>query len=80
MKKVEVAFKLLSSIFLQVAETGLALVALIIVAYLLLGEGSGAFVISVVANVSLLVAALTPPAFVAGAIIIGLFYMVRNKL
>ncbi|GEM_PF-242261 len=80
MKKVEKAFKMLSSLFMQVTETGLALVAVIVVAYLLLGENSGDFVISVVTNIALLVSAVSAPAFVGGAIIIGLIYMLRGKL
>jgi len=79
MKALEKALKAISGIFMQVTETGLALVAVIVVVYLLLGEDSGAFVISVVTNISLLISAVTAPAFVAAAIIIGLVYMIRTK-
>ena len=69
----------LKSLFLQVTETGFALVAFIVLVYLLLGEASGAYVISVVTNVSLLVNAISPQSLIAIAIIIGLYYLVQKR-
>ena len=47
---------------------GLVLVVLVLV-YLLLGEASGDYVVSVVTNVSLLVSAVTPQAIIGVALI-----------
>ena len=50
---------------------GLVLVVLILV-YLLLGAASGDYVISVMANVSLFVSAVTPQAIIGAALVFGL--------
>ena len=62
----------LRSVLLRGAESmGLVLVVLILV-YLLLGETSGDYVISVMANISLFVSAVTPQAIIGAAIVFGL--------
>ena len=66
-------------VFLAVTETGLALVALIVTVYLLLGADSGTFVLSVMANLSLLVDAVSPQAIVAVAIVVGFISFLRSK-
>ena len=67
------------TVFLQVTEAGFALVAFIVLIYLLLGEDSGAYVISVVANLILLVGAITPEALVGIAIAGALLYLVKRR-
>ena len=57
---------------------GLVLVVLILV-YLLLGEDSGEYVISVITNISLFVSAVTPQAIVGAAIVLGLVSYLRSK-
>ena len=57
---------------------GLVLVVLILV-YLLLGEESGEYVISVITNISLFVSAVTPQAIVGAAIVLGLVSYLRSK-
>ena len=47
--------------------------------YLLLGEDSGAYVISVMTNVILVVNAVTPPALVGIAIVLALVYLVKRR-
>ncbi|HBN31493.1 MAG: hypothetical protein QNL16_06760 [Rhodobacterales bacterium] len=69
----------LRGFFLAVAETGLALVAFVLVVYLLLGGDSGDYVISVVTNVGLLVQAISAQALVALALIVAVAMLVRNK-
>ena len=69
----------LRGFFLAVAETGLALVAFVLVVYLLLGGDSGDYVISVVTNVGLLVQAISAQAMVALALIVAVAMLVRNK-
>jgi len=68
------------NLVLRVAEAGFAFVALIVLAYLLLGEGAGPYVTSVVANLGVLIETLTPQALVAVALAVGLFYFVRARL
>ena len=67
------------TVFLQVTEAGFALVAFIVLIYLLLGEDSGAYVISVVTNLILLVGAITPEALVGIAIAGALLYLVKRR-
>ena len=56
---------------------GLVLVILVLV-YLLLGEASGAYVVSVVTNVSLLVSAVTPQAIIGVALIAAVVAYLRR--
>ena len=56
---------------------GLALVVLVLV-YLLLGEASGDYVVSVVTNVSLLVSAVTPQAIIGVALIAAVVAYLRR--
>jgi hypothetical protein len=61
------------------AETGFALVGFIVVVYLLLGAESGGFVLSVMTNISLLVDAVTPQAFVGAALVLGFITLLRSR-
>ena len=56
---------------------GLVLVFLVLV-YLLLGEASGDYVVSVVTNVSLLVSAVTPQAIIGVALIAAVVAYLRR--
>ena len=56
---------------------GLLLVVLVLV-YLLLGEASGDYVVSVVTNVSLLVSAVTPQAIIGVALIAAVVAYLRR--
>ena len=56
---------------------GLVLVVLVLV-YLLLGEASGDYVVSVVTNVSLLVSAVTPQAIMGVALIAAVVAYLRR--
>jgi hypothetical protein len=71
--------KRLTALFLRVAETGLALVAVLLVLYLLLGGESGSFVLSVVANVGHLVDAISAQAIVTLALIIAVIALIRGR-
>ena len=61
--------KKITALFMTVSQTGLALVSLILVIYLLLGGDSGVFILSVVSNLGALVETLTPQALVSIAIV-----------
>jgi hypothetical protein len=56
---------------------GLVLVVLVLV-YLLLGESSGDYVVSVVTNVSMLVSAVTPQAIIGVALIAAVVAYLRR--
>ena len=56
---------------------GLVLVVLVLV-YLLLGEASGDYVVSVVTNVSLLISAVTPQAIIGVALIAAVVAYLRR--
>ena len=68
----------LQKIIISVTKTGLSLVGLIILVYLLLGEDSGPYVVSVITNISLFVSAVTSQALIAFVVVAGLLYFGRG--
>ena len=79
MSKMDKLFTQIRSLLLRGAE-GLGLIlAVLVLTYLLLGEDSGDYVISVVTNVSLFVSAVTPQAIVGVAIVVGVLVYLRGK-
>ena len=79
MNKVDKYLVQLRSVLLRGAESmGLVLVILILV-YLLLGAASGDYVISVMANISLFISAVTPQAIIGSAIVFGLVNYLQKK-
>ena len=78
MKQLDSYFLKLRSWLLRAVELmGLLLVVLVLV-YLLLGEASGDYVVSVVTNVSLLISAVTPQAIIGLALIAGVVAYLRR--
>ena len=69
--------KLRSWLLRAVELMGLLLVVLVLV-YLLLGEASGDYVVSVVTNVSLLISAVTPQAIIGLALIASVVAYLRR--
>ena len=79
MNKIDKYLAQLRSVLLRSAELmGLVLVVLILV-YLLLGEASGDYVISVMTNFSLFISAVTPQAIIGVALVIGAVSYLRKK-
>ena len=70
--------KKITALFMTVSQTGLALISLMLVIYLLLGGDSGLFILSVVDNLSSLVEALTPQALVSVAIVFVAYVWMRR--
>ena len=68
----------LQKIMISVTKTGLSLVGLIILVYLLLGEDSGPYVTSVITNISLFVSAVTSQALIAFVVVAGLLYFGKS--
>jgi len=71
MDKLINACRSFARLFLAAAEAGFALVALVLMIYVLLGADSGSFVIGVVANLGLLISAITPEAIIGVALVIA---------
>ena len=79
MTKIDKMMAQIRSLLLRGAE-GLGLILVILVlTYLLLGEDSGDYIISVVTNVSLFVSAVTHQAIVGVAIVVGVLAYLRSK-
>tara|TARA_B100000768_G_C11283167_1_gene379968 strand:+ start:3848 stop:4087 length:240 start_codon:yes stop_codon:yes gene_type:complete len=79
MNKIDKYLAQLRSVLLRSAELmGLVLVVLILV-YLLLGEASGDYVISVMTNISLFISAVTPQAIIGVALVVGAVSYLRKK-
>jgi|TARA_B110000967_G_scaffold153841_1_gene158403 hypothetical protein len=72
-------FTQIRSLLLRGAEGLGLLLAVLVLTYLLLGEDSGDYVISVVTNISLFVSAVTPQAIVGVAIVVGVIAYLRGK-
>lgn len=70
----------LKLLVIQVTEAGFALIAFMILIYLLLGENSGAFVISVMANISIMVDMLSPEALIGVAMVLLLGYFLKGRV
>ena len=68
-----------NDVMISVTKTGFSLVGLIILVYLLLGEDSGPYVVSVITNISLFVSAVTSQALIAFVIVAGLLYFGKNN-
>jgi hypothetical protein len=63
----------------KILEAGFLLIGLIILVYLLLGTGSGAFVEGVIANLGALVAAVTPQALIGVAIVVAITQILKRR-
>lgn len=64
---------------LQITEAGFALTGFIVLLYLLLGADSGPYVVSVIANLSILVDAISPQAIVGISMVLALVYLLRRR-
>ncbi|MDE0764758.1 MAG: hypothetical protein OSB15_01630 [Amylibacter sp.] len=79
MKQIDKLFSQLRLWLFRSSEILGLITVLFILIYLLLGEDSGDYVISVMANLSLFVSAVTPEAIIGIAIVVGLFTYLRTK-
>ena len=69
----------LKALLLRVSEVLGLFITLIVMIYLLLGEASGAFVIDVVTNLSLLIYAISPQTLIAIALVIAVFIVMKSR-
>lgn len=72
-------FGTLKTLFRQITETGFVFIGFIVLVYLLLGEHSGDFVISVIANISIMVNIITPQVLSALGLGVALLYVVKRR-
>ena len=68
----------LRSWLLRAAELMALLLVVLVLVYLLLGEASGDYVVSVMTNVSLLISAVTPQAIIGLALIAAVVAYLRR--
>ena len=69
----------LKTVFRHVTETGFVFIGFVVLVYLLLGEHSGDFVISVIANISIMVNIITPQVLSAVGLGLALLYLVKSR-
>ncbi|MDA9998521.1 hypothetical protein N9E15_02350 [Planktomarina temperata] len=78
MKHLDSYLTQLRSWLLRAAELMSLVLVVLILVYLLLGEASGDYVVSVMTNVSLLISAVTPQAIIGVALIAAVVVYLRR--
>mgnify|MGYP005638306845 FL=1 len=78
MKHLDSYLTQLRSWLLRAAELMSLVLVVLILVYLLLGEASGDYVVSVITNVSLLISAVTPQAIIGVALIAAVVAYLRR--
>ena len=68
-----------TGLFLRITEAGFVLVGFIVLIYILLGAGSGPYVVSVVGNLTGLIAEVGPQSLVGIAIVLALLHLARAR-
>jgi hypothetical protein len=68
-----------TGLFLRITEAGFVFVGFIVLVYVLLGADSGSYVLSVVSNLTGLIAAIGPQALVGIAIVLALLHLGRGR-
>jgi hypothetical protein len=64
----------------ELVELGFASILVIMLLYLLMGQNSGAFVLSVADNVTKFAAAVPTPSLIGLAIVLGVIYVIMNRM
>ena len=72
-------FKKTKSILFKIVEILALVVAILLLIYLLLGEASGDYIVSVAVNISLFISAVTPEALAAVALGLALYTYINKK-
>ena len=75
MKRLNQAFKSLNEFFFILIKTGLLLLGLIVLVYILMGDDSGKYVISVIENIGILNNKVPSHSIVAIILVVGLIYL-----
>ena len=72
-------FKNTKSVLFKIVEILALVVAILLLIYLLLGEASGDYIVSVAVNISLFISAVTPEALAAVALGLALYSYINKK-
>ncbi|HMA57668.1 MAG TPA: hypothetical protein VKP52_13270 [Pseudolabrys sp.] len=64
----------------EFVEVGFVSILAIMLIYLILGQGSGGFVLSVADNVTKFASAVPTPSLVGLALVLGVIYLLMNRL
>ena len=72
-------FQKTKNILFKIVEILTLVVAILLLIYLLLGEASGDYIISVAVNISLFISAVTPEALAAVALGLTLYTYINKK-
>jgi len=64
----------------EFVELGFVSILAIMLIYLILGQGSGGFVISVADNVTKFAGAVPTPSLVGLALVLGVIYLIMNRV
>ena len=72
-------FQKTKRILFKIVEILTLVVAILLLIYLLLGEASGDYIISVAVNISLFISAVTPEALAAVALGLALYTYINKK-
>ena len=72
-------FKKTKSVLFKIVEILALVVAILLLIYLLLGEASGDYIVSVTVNISLFISAVTPEALAAVALGLALYTYINKK-
>ena len=68
-----------TGLFLRITEAGFVLVGFIVLIYILLGAGSGPYVVSVVGNLTGLIDEVGPQSLVGIAIVLALLHLAQRR-
>jgi len=72
-------FEKTKSVLFKIVEILALVVAILLLIYLLLGEASGDYIVSVAVNISLFISAVTPEALAAVALGLALYTYINKK-
>lgn len=67
------------ALFLRITEAGFVFVAFVVLIYILLGADSGSYVISVVSNLTGLIASIGPQSLVGIALVLALLHLAKAR-
>ncbi len=79
MNQIDDFFKKTKSFLFKIVEILALVVAILLLIYLLLGETSGDYIVSVAVNISLFISAVTPEALAAVALGLALYTYINKK-
>jgi hypothetical protein len=80
MRKLMANMAFAKQILWEVVELGFVSILAIMLIYLILGQGSGGFVVSVADNVMKFANAVPTPSLVGLALVLGVIYLMMNRL